>query len=92
MNWAAWLMSLAAPLAGRVLLSIGLGTVTFVGLSAAVSGLLSAAKASAQGLLPEVAQILALAGVFQALSIIAGGVVTSLALISLKRFAANVTP
>lgn len=92
MSWAAWLMALAAPLAGRVLLSIGLGTVTFVGLSAAVNGLLSAAKSSTANLLPEVTQILALAGVFQALSIIAGGLVASLAMVSLKRFAANVAP
>lgn len=83
------LMSVAAaavaPLAGRVLIGLGFGTVTFVGLTAALNQLLDAARGALGGLVGEAGQILAMAGVFYALSIIAGALVTSVSLVALKK-------
>lgn len=87
MNWAAWLMSLAAPVAGRVLLSLGVGTITFVGLQAALNAALSQAKSAASGLSGDVMALVAISGGFVAMSVIAGGAVTAVSMIVLKRFA-----
>lgn len=85
MSWASWLMALAAPLAGRVLLSLGFGTVTYVGLQAALSMALNQAKGATAGLSAEVIALLSMSGGFTAMSVIAGGAVTSIGMIALKR-------
>lgn len=85
MTWAAWLMGLAASLASRVLISLGFGIVSYAGLSMALSAALNAAKSSLGGMLPEVAQLAALAGLFTAASILAGGATASITLVALKR-------
>ena len=54
-----WLVSLAGPIARQVLISLGVGVVTFVGLQAAVSSGLGAAKAALSGLPADAAQIAA---------------------------------
>ena len=87
MTWAAWIMGLAASLGARVLLSLGFGIISYVGLSAALSAALNAAKSSLGGMLPEVAQIFALAGGFTAMSILAGGAIASLSMVIMKRLA-----
>lgn len=76
---------------GRVLLALGIGTVTYTGLSALLSSLLSQAKASMQGMAPDVASMVAMAGGFEAMSIMAGGMVTALTFAVLKRFALKAT-
>lgn len=86
-SWASWLMSLAAPLAGRVLLSLGVGTITFVGLEMALSAAFSQGKAAAATLSGDVAAIVALSGGFVAMSVIAGGATAAVSLVILKRFA-----
>lgn len=83
---AAWLGALAWPLVSRVLLALGLGTVTYIGLSAAVNGALSAAKGVIGGLASEVAGLLALAGFFEALSIGAGAIIATVAFSVAKKF------
>lgn len=83
---AAWLGALAWPLVSRVILAMGLGTVTYLGLSAAVNGALSAAKGVLGGLSADVAGLLALAGFFEALSIGAGAIVASIAFSVAKKF------
>lgn len=83
---AAWLGALAWPLVSRVLLALGLGTVTYIGLSAAVNGALSAAKGVMGVLASEVAGILALAGFFEALSITAGAIIATIAFSVAKKF------
>jgi len=90
-NIAAWLGALAWPLVTRVLVGLGLGTVTYVGADAALTSALSAAKGALGQLGSEVASILAMAGFFQALAITAGGMTASLSWIIMKRFALKVT-
>ncbi|WP_374279230.1 DUF2523 family protein [Azonexus sp.] len=81
-----WLMALVGPLARQVLLSLGIGVVTFVGLDTAVTAALSAAKAATSSISADVAAILAMGGVFTAMSIIAGGITAGVSMIALKRF------
>jgi hypothetical protein len=87
MNWATWIMALVSPIARRVLLSLGLGVVTYTGVDTAVSSVLSQAKAAwAGGLVGDAAQLVAMAGANTALGIIAGGIVGRVTMLALKRF------
>lgn len=81
-----WLMSLAGPIARQVLISLGIGVVTFVGLDAAVQGAMSAAKANLGALTGDYLQIVALGGGFVAVSVIAGGITAGVSMIALSRF------
>lgn len=87
-GFGTFLMALAGPIARQVLLSLGIGVVTFVGLNTAVTAALGQAKAALAGIntVGEIVQILALGGVFTAFSIIAGGITAGVSMIALKRF------
>ncbi|MFS8934741.1 DUF2523 family protein [Cupriavidus taiwanensis] len=82
----AFLMALAGPLARQVLLSLGIGLITFVGVDAAVGAALAAAKSSLGQTSGAVAAILARGGIFTAMSIIAGGITARIAFMQLKQF------
>jgi hypothetical protein len=86
MPLGTWLVGLAGPIARQVLLSLGIGVVTFVGLDSAISGALSSAKSAMGGLTGDYAAIVALGGGFAAVSIIAGGITAGVSMIALKRF------
>lgn len=86
MGIGSWLVALAGPIARRVLLSLGLGVVTYVGLDVALSAALSSAKASLGALPADIAALLAIAGVNTAASILAGALTARVAMIALKRF------
>lgn len=86
MPFAAFLMGLIGPLARQLLVSLGIGLVTFVGMDAAVGGALSAAKSSLSGLPAAVTSVMALAGFFTAFSVLAGAMVARVSLMTLKRF------
>ncbi|WP_423200317.1 DUF2523 family protein [Cupriavidus sp. H19C3] len=81
----AFLMALAAPLARQVLVSLGIGLITYVGLDTAVSGALAAAKSSLGQMPASVAAILARGGIFTAMSIVAGGITARMSMMVLKR-------
>ncbi|WP_454712986.1 DUF2523 family protein [Cupriavidus nantongensis] len=82
---AAFLMALIGPLARQALVALGIGLITFVGLDAAVTSALAAAKASL-GQLPAAAMaICARGGMFTAMSIIAGGITARMSMMVLKR-------
>lgn len=84
-GFAGLLMALAGPLARQVLISLGIGLITYVGVDAAVAGALSAAKATLGQLSASVAAVLARAGMFTALSILAGGLTARVSMLALKR-------
>lgn len=75
MTWAAWLLGLALPLARKVLVGLGFGLVTYAGVSAGLDGIVAQVQASFGGLSGSVVQILALGGVFRAMSILVGALV-----------------
>lgn len=83
----SWLVALAGPIARQVLVSLGIGIITFVGLDTGVSAALGAAKSSFTGLSVDAAAVVALGGGFTALSVIAGGITAGISMIALKRFA-----
>lgn len=84
-----WLALIIGPLAKRVLLSIGVGTVTYAGLTVALNQALSAAKGALGGMSGDLVQIMALAGMFDSMAIIAGGMVAALSFMIVKRFTAG---
>lgn len=83
---AAFLMSIASPIVIRVLTHLGIGIVSYIGVEAAVNGLISLAQNSWSGLPAVVLQFMAIAGVNTALGIIAGGVTARLTTMVFKRF------
>lgn len=86
MKLGAWLVALSGPIARQVLLSLGIGLVTFVGLDTTVTAALSSAKGSLSGIGGAAAAIMARGGIFTAASIIAGGITAGLSMMILKRF------
>ena len=84
MNISNFLVDIAKPLAAKALVGLGFGTVTYVGLTAALNAAVSAAQGAVSGLTGDIAAILAIGGFFEAFGIIAGGLVASVTLVSLK--------
>lgn len=80
-----FLASIAWPIVSRVLASMGLGVISYVGLKAALDQAIQVAQASMGGLVPEVAAIISIGGGVTALSILSGGLVASIALVSLQK-------
>jgi hypothetical protein len=90
-NIAGWLASITWPLVSRVFASLGFGTVTYVGANEALGGALNAAKAGFLGLTGDVLQLLVLAGFFDAMSIMSGGLIAGLSWLVMKKFALQTT-
>jgi len=86
-GWGSFLAGVAGPIAKKVLTSIGVGVVTTVGIQAAITTALNAAKAAMGGMSGEVLQIVAISGGFSAVSIIAGGLTAAGTLIAFKKLA-----
>jgi len=81
------LTSLAGPLAKKVLTSLGIGVLTYAGLDTAASAALGAAKSNLGGMTADITQIIAMAGGFAALSIIAGGITAGVSMMVMSRLA-----
>ena len=86
MSIGSFIGQLAAPIARKAAISLGFSVVTYAGVQAAVTAALSASKSSFGGIAGEVGQLVAMAGFFEALSIIAGGITASVTLVALKKF------
>lgn len=85
MNFAALLLALAGPIARQVLLALGIGLVTYVGVGNSLALLLDEGKIAWGGIPSSVAAMLALAGAPTALALIAGAMIARVTLMSLKR-------
>lgn len=84
-GFAAWIMALVGPVAIKALAALGIGAVTYVGADAALRGLLDQVQSSMAGMTGELAGLLGLAGLYQAVSIVSGGMVSALAWSQLTR-------
>lgn len=85
MNWFAFLSLIAAPIAKRVFIALGLAVVSYAGVQSAAEAAFSAAAGNLSGLPSLATQLLAMSGIFQGLSMIAGAWIARLSLIPLKR-------
>jgi len=88
-GFADWLGAITWPLVGRALAAMGMGTITFQGADTALQTAISASQAAAGGLAGPVAQIIAMAGFFDALAITSGGLTSGIAWMVMKRWALN---
>jgi len=89
MTWATLLISLAGPLVLRALTVLGIGTVTFTGVTASLQSLIDLGISNYAGMGGDVLALCGLAGVPQALGIICGAMTARVgmwAAISATRF------
>lgn len=84
---AAWLASISWPIVSRVMLALGIGTVTYTGADSALSSALEAGKVAFSGMASDMLALLAMAGFFDAMAIMSGGLVSGLSWLVLKNFA-----
>lgn len=77
---ASFFMSMAGPLAMRVLIALGVGTITFTGVTAALQGLITQAQTNWSSVGAAVLQLASLGGVPDGLGIIAGAMTTRVAI------------
>jgi len=88
---AGWLAQVSWPIVSRVLLALGFGYTSYEGADTALQMALTAAKNAMSGFMPDVLQLLAMSGFFEAMAITSGGIVSGLAWMVLKRFALQTT-
>lgn len=86
-GWGTFFGSIAGPVVKKALTAIGMGTITIVGLQAAINSAITAAQGSLGGMTGIVADLVAMSGFFSAASIIAGAVTASVSLVMLQKFA-----
>jgi len=86
MGWGSWLMALAGPLVWKALASLGMAIFVFVGVEAMTQQLIGHAQTAWAGLPGTVAQLMGLAGINTAFSIVAGGITARVSMLMLKRW------
>lgn len=74
MSISQLLLALAGPMVLRVLTLLGIGTLTFTGVTAGVDGLIAYAQSSFSALPSAILSLASLAGVPQGLGIVAGAI------------------
>ena len=84
LGWGAFLAAAIGPLAKRVLVALGLGFISWSGFQAIKVQVLSAVTAAWAGVPADVYQVLALAGVVDAIGVWLGALTAVVALLSLK--------
>jgi len=80
MPLATFLLSVIGPLALRVLTVLGLGTMTFTGVTAALQGLIDLSVSNWGGISADVLQLVSIAGIPQALGIVVGAMTSRVGL------------
>lgn len=80
MSIATFLLNIAGPLVMRVLVTLGMGTVTFTGVTAAMNTLIGEAQSTWSSLPTDVLAFASIAGVPQALGIICGAYTSRVAM------------
>lgn len=89
MTWATWLLGLVQPLIVQALIALGVGVLTVGGIDLAINTALSWLTGAVGGLSADMANILAMGGIFQGIGYIGGGItarVTMAGLASTKKF------
>jgi hypothetical protein len=76
MSLVSVLMGLAGPMILRILTTLGIGTLTFAGVTTSLQGLINLAIQNYAGIPGDVLALSGMAGIPQALGIIAGALTT----------------
>ena len=71
-NLFAWLLAAVAPLAKRVLIALGIGTITYTGVDALISAVQSSISQQFGQLSAELAGLVAMTGFFDCIGILLG--------------------
>lgn len=85
MPLGSFFLALTGPILWKVLSSLGMGILTYVGVDAAVSAALSTAQSNWGQLGGTAAQLVGLSGANTALSVIAGGVTARVSFMAFKK-------
>lgn len=83
----AFIVSIIGPIAKRVLIALGIGTLTYVGLDAAFDAAKAAVISNYGQMSADVLNVVSLAGFGQAFGIILGAIAGRLAMIAVSKFA-----
>ena len=81
-----FLVALAGPIAKKVMVSLGVGVVSYAAITAALTAVLSSAKSAWGGLGGDALALIEMAGVGVAASIFAGALMARVSMQVLKRF------
>lgn len=84
-NFGSFLVALAGPVARRVMLSLGLGVVSYAGLTLVADQVKSAVISNYGNLSGSVLDLLNLIGAGQALGIVMGGIIARAAFAAVSR-------
>jgi hypothetical protein len=81
-----YLDSVALPIVRKVLVGLGFGTVTYLGLQAAFDQAQAAIQANFSGMIPQIAALVYLAGFNQAVGMVLAALSAKIGLIAVKKF------
>lgn len=85
-NLFLWFLAAVVPLAKRVLISLGIGFVSYTALTAALNAVISQVSSNISSIPYEISSFLAISGLFTAMGIIFGGVMARVSLMAVERF------
>jgi len=86
MTWAAWILGLVAPIAKRVMVSLGIGIVTVAGFDLAIGQLTTMINQSIGGTTSDILGLATMMGIPEAIGIMLGGITSAATLMAVKRF------
>lgn len=86
MGIGAFIVGLAGPVVRKILLSLGIGLVSYAALTTVLNTALSSAKSAFGGMTGDVASLVQLSGAGECLSIIGGAMLARVAMLAVKRF------
>lgn len=89
MTWATWLLGLVQPLIVNALIALGVGVLTVGGIDLAVNQALLWLQSSVDGIPSDLANLLAMGGIFQGFGYIGGAISARVAMAgasSMKKF------
>ncbi|KVT91358.1 cobalt ABC transporter permease [Burkholderia ubonensis] len=86
MTWATFLLSLVQPIIVQALLALGVGVVTVTGIDLALNQAMQWLTSSVGGLGSDVANVLAMGGIFQGIGYIGGALSARVAMAGVSSF------
>lgn len=86
MTWFAWVLSLVAPVAKKVLLALGVGIVTVTGFDFAINQLTDLINTQLGGVSADILGLASMMGITDAIGITLGGISSAATLMAVKRF------